>query len=387
MEHFIENDKQFVANTYGRFNAELVSGHGAEITDVNGKTYIDLGSGIAVNTFGINDTEWKAAVIEQLNLIQHTSNLYYSKPCAELAKLLCEKSGMKKVFFGNSGAEANECAIKTARKYYSDNHNGKEGKIITLINSFHGRTITTLSATGQDVFHKDFGPFTPGFDFVPANDCEALKNAVGNDTAAVMFEPVQGEGGVNALSQEFVDCIKSEAEKYGFLIIADEVQTGNGRTGKYFASEHFNLKPDIITTAKGLGGGLPIGACIFGEKTEFTLGAGDHGSTFGGNPVVSAGAVSIVKRIDDSLLKEVAEKSEYLKDELLQIKGVKSVSGLGLMLGVETEKPAKELAKKALERGVLILTAKTKLRMLPPLNITKEQLDKALEILKEIIEE
>lgn len=387
MEHFIEDDKQFVANTYGRFNVELVSGHGAEITDVNGKTYIDLGSGIAVNTFGINDTEWKAAVIEQLNLIQHTSNLYYSKPCAELAKLLCEKSGMKKVFFGNSGAEANECAIKTARKYYSDNHNGKEGKIITLINSFHGRTITTLSATGQDVFHKDFGPFTPGFDFVPANDCEALKKAVDDDTAAVMFEIVQGEGGVNALSQEFVDCIKSEAEKYGFLIIADEVQTGNGRTGKYFASEHFNLKPDIITTAKGLGGGLPIGACIFGEKTEFTLGTGDHGSTFGGNPVVSAGAVSIVKRIDDSLLKEVAEKSEYLKDELLKIKGVKSVSGLGLMLGIETEKPAKELAKKALERGVLILTAKTKLRMLPPLNITKEQLDKALEILKEIIEE
>lgn len=387
MEHFIENDKQFVANTYGRFNAELVSGHGAEITDVNGKTYIDLGSGIAVNTFGINDTEWKAAVTEQLNLIQHTSNLYYSKPCVELAKLLCEKSGMKKVFFGNSGAEANECAIKTARKYYSDNHNGKEGKIITLINSFHGRTITTLSATGQDVFHKDFGPFTPGFDFVPANDCEALKKAVGNDTAAVMFEPVQGEGGVNALSQEFVDCIKSEAEKYGFLIIADEVQTGNGRTGKYFASEHFNLKPDIITTAKGLGGGLPIGACIFGEKTEFTLGTGDHGSTFGGNPVVSAGAVSIVKRIDGNLLREVTEKSEYIKAALLKIKGVKSVSGLGLMLGIETEKPAKELAKKALERGVLILTAKTKLRMLPPLNITKEQLDKALEILKEIIEE
>lgn len=387
MEHFIENDKQYVANTYGRFNVELISGNGAELTDVDGKKYIDLGSGIAVNTFGINDTEWKNAVIEQLNLIQHTSNLYYSKPCVELAKLLCEKSGMKKVFFGNSGAEANECAIKTARKYYSDNHNGTEGKIITLINSFHGRTVTTLSATGQDVFHKDFGPFTNGFEFVPANDCEALKSAVGSDTAAVMLELVQGEGGVNALSQEFVDCVKAEAEKYGFLIIADEVQTGNGRTGKYFASEHFNLKPDIITTAKGLGGGLPIGACLFGEKTEFTLKGGDHGSTFGGNPVVSAGAVSIVKRIDEKLLDEVTEKSEYIKSQLLKIDGVKSVSGLGLMLGIETEKPAKELANKALEKGVLVLTAKTKLRLLPPLNITKEQIDKALKILKEIIEE
>jgi acetylornithine/N-succinyldiaminopimelate aminotransferase len=205
MERFIENDKQYVANTYGRFNVELVSGNGAEISDVDGKKYIDLGSGIAVNTFGINDTEWKNAVIEQLNLIQHTSNLYYSKPCVELAKLLCEKSGMKKVFFGNSGAEANECAIKTARKYYSDNHNGAEGKIITLINSFHGRTVTTLSATGQDVFHKDFGPFTNGFEFVPANDCEALKSAVGNDTAAVMIELVQGEGGVRPLSKDFLN--------------------------------------------------------------------------------------------------------------------------------------------------------------------------------------
>ncbi len=387
MEHFIENDKQYVANTYGRFNVELISGNGAEINDVDGKTYIDLGSGIAVNTFGINDAEWKSAVIEQLNLIQHASNLYYTKPCVELAKLLCEKSGMKKVFFANSGAEANECAIKAARKYYSDRHQGKEGKIITLVNSFHGRTITTLSATGQDVFHKNFGPFTDGFEFVPANDCDALKSAVGSDTAAVMLELVQGEGGVNALSQEFVDCIKLEADKNGFLIIADEVQTGNGRTGKYFASEHFNLKPDIITTAKGLGGGLPIGACLFGEKTEFTLSAGDHGSTFGGNPVISAGAVSIVKRIDEKLLDEVAQKSEFTKSKLLKIKGVKSVSGLGFMLGVETEKPAKELANKALEKGVLVLTAKTKLRLLPPLNITKEQIEKALKILKEIIEE
>ena len=383
---FKEKDKQFVANTYGRFDVELVSGKGAELYDANGKKYIDLGSGIAVNTFGAADDEWKNAVIKQLGLIQHTSNLYYTEPCARLAELLCQKSGMKKVFFGNSGAEANECAIKTARKYYSDNHEGKEGKIITLVNSFHGRTVTTLAATGQDVFHKDFGPFPQGFQYCEANNCEQLEAMVGDDTAAVMIELVQGEGGVNALEKQFVDCIKCAAEKYGFLIIADEVQTGNGRTGKYFACEHFGLKPDIITTAKGLGGGLPIGACLLGERVEFTLGAGDHGSTFGGNPAVCAGAISIVERIDDTLLHEVTEKAEYIKSKLLNIKGVKSVSGLGLMIGIETEKPAKELAVACLEKGVLILTAKTKLRMLPPLNITYEQLDTALEILKEIIE-
>lgn len=383
---FKEKDKQFVANTYGRFDVELVSGKGAELYDVNGKKYIDLGSGIAVNTFGAADDEWKNAVIKQLGLIQHTSNLYYTEPCAKLAELLCQKSGMKKVFFGNSGAEANECAIKVARKYYSDNHNGKQGKIITLVNSFHGRTVTTLSATGQDVFHKDFGPFTDGFQFCEANNCAQLESMVGDDTAAVMIELVQGEGGVNALDKKFVDCIRALSEKYGFLVIADEVQTGNGRTGKYFASEHFGLKPDIISTAKGLGGGLPIGACLLSERVEFTLGAGDHGSTFGGNPAVCAGAVSIVERIDDELLKSVTEKAEYINKKLLEIKGVKSVSGLGLMIGIETEKPAKELATACLEKGVLILTAKTKLRMLPPLNITYEQLDKALEILKEIIE-
>ncbi len=387
MESFKEKDKQYVANTYGRFDVELVSGKGAYLYDINGKEYIDLGSGIAVNTFGAADEEWKNAVIAQLGLIQHTSNLYYTEPCAKLAGLLCEKSGMKKVFFGNSGAEANECAIKTARKYYSDNHGGKQGKIITLVNSFHGRTVTTLSATGQDVFHKDFGPFTEGFEFVPANDCDALTNAVGDDTAAVMIELVQGEGGVNALEQKFVDCIKSSAEKYGFLIITDEVQTGNGRTGKYFACEHFDLKPDIITTAKGLGGGLPIGACLLGEKVEFTLGASDHGSTFGGNPAICAGAISIVERINEKLLNEVTEKANYIKGRLLEINGVKSVSGLGLMIGIETEKSAKELAVKALKKGVLILTAKTKLRMLPPLNITFEQIDTALEILREVIKE
>lgn len=385
MESFKEKDRQFIAGTYGRFDIELVSGHGAELYDVNGKKYIDFGSGIAVNTFGAADEEWKNAVIAQLGLIQHTSNLYYSEPCVKLAELLCRKSGMKRVFFGNSGAEANECAIKTARKYYSDNHEGRQGNIITLVNSFHGRTITTLSATGQEVFHKDFGPFTDGFKYAEANNCEQLLKLVGDDTAAVMIEPVQGEGGVNALEQGFVDCIKSAAEKYGFLIIADEVQTGNGRTGKYFASEHFGLKPDIITTAKGLGGGLPIGATLLGERVAETLRPGDHGSTFGGNPAVCAGAVSIVERIDDKLLQEVSEKAEYIRTKLLKINGVRSVSGLGLMIGIETEAPAKELAVKCMEKGLLILTAKTKLRALPPLNITYDQIDRALEILREVI--
>lgn len=387
MEHFKEKDKQYIAGTYSRFDVELVSGKGSELYDIEGKRYIDLGSGIAVNTFGAADQEWIDAVTKQLGLIQHTSNLYYSEPCVKLAELLCQKSGLKKVFFGNSGAEANECAIKVARKYYSDNNGGKQGKIVTLKNSFHGRTVTTLSATGQDVFHKDFGPFTDGFEFCEANNCKELESMVGDDTAAIMFELIQGEGGVNALTEEFVGCIKHLAEKHGALVVVDEVQTGNGRTGKYFAFEHYGLKPDVVTTAKGLGGGLPIGAAILGERVAETLSFGDHGSTFGGNPAVAAGAVSIVERIDQKLLQEVSKKSTYIKEKLLNFKNVKSVSGLGLMLGVEVEGDAKQIAKKALEKGVLVLTAKTKLRLLPPLNITYNQLEEALKVLQEVIEE
>lgn len=293
---------------------------------------------------------------------------------------------MKKVFFSNSGAEANECAIKVARKYYSDNHNGAEGEIITLINSFHGRTIATLTATGQDVFHKNFGPFPNGFKYCEANNCEQLKSLISEKTAAVMIEMVQGEGGVNALRKEFVDCIKAESLKNGFLIIVDEVQTGNGRTGKYFACEHFGLKPDIISTAKGLGGGLPLGATILGERVENTLCPGDHGSTFGGNPVACAGALSIIRRVDEKLLQEVAKKGEYIKQKVLTFKNVKSVSGLGLMLGIEIEGTASDVVKECISNGVLPLTAKTKIRLVPPLNITYEQIDKALEVLKEAIE-
>ncbi len=381
-----EKDKAFVASTYGRFDVELVSGHGAVLCDADGKEYIDLGAGIAVNTFGAADGEWIKAVTEQLSKVQHTSNLYYTEPCALLAEKLCNISGLKKVFFGNSGAEANECAIKVARKYYADNHGGAEGEIITLKNSFHGRTIATLKATGQDVFHKDFGPFPEGFKYCEANNCDELKSLVSSKTAAVMIEMVQGEGGVNPLNKEFVDCIKELSEKQGFLIVVDEVQTGNGRTGKYFAFEHFDLKPDIVSTAKGLGGGLPLGATLLGERVENTLSFGDHGSTFGGNPVACAGAISIVDRIDDKLLKEVNEKSQYIIEKLESFKRVKSVSGMGLMLGIEIDGDAKAIANECLKKGVLILTAKTKLRMVPPLNITYCQIDKALNILKECLE-
>ncbi len=386
MLSFKNKDKEFVAATYGRFDLELVSGEGAIFTDINGKEYIDLGSGIGVNIFGVGDKCWVEAVTAQINKLQHTSNLYYTEPCVLLAEALCKKSRMKKVFFANSGAEANEGAIKTARKYYSDTHGGAQGEIITLKNSFHGRTITTLAATGQDVFHKNFGPFTEGFRFVTANDCDELAAAVSEKTAAVMIEMIQGEGGVNPLKPEFVEAIKKLSAEYGFLIIVDEVQTGNGRTGKYFACEHFGLTPDIISTAKGLGGGLPIGAVLFGERVEHTLGASDHGSTFGGNPVAAAGALSIVERVDDKLLAEVEKKGEYIRSRLTACKGVKSIAGMGLMLGIETEGDAKKIVSECISRGVLPLTAKNKVRLLPPLNITYEQLDRALSILEEVIQ-
>ncbi len=380
-----EFDKKYIANTYARFDVTLKSGNGSLVYDEDGKEYIDLGSGIAVNIFGVADDEWIKAITKQAASLQHTSNLYYSKPCALLAKALCEKSEMKKVFFGNSGAEANECAIKVARKYYADNHGGKEGKIICLKNSFHGRTITTLSATGQDVFHKDFGAFTPGFRFIDANDCDALVNAVDETTAAVMFEPIQGEGGVNPLDKDFVKLIKELADKFGFLVVVDEVQTGNGRTGKYFAIEHFGIKPDVISTAKGLGGGLPIGACLLGEKCVDTLKPGDHGSTFGGNPVACAGALSIVNRIDDALMQEVTKKGEFIRNKLAGAKGIKSIAGMGLMLGIEIDGDAKQIVSECIKKGVILLTAKQKVRLLPPLNITYEQLDKALDIFKEVV--
>lgn len=384
-----QNDKEYIANTYARFPVELVSGKGAVIRDSDGKEYIDLGAGIAVNIFGAADEEWANAVTKQLTSLQHTSNLYYTEPCSSLAKLLCERTGMKKVFFSNSGAEANECAIKAARRY-AFNKFGDEShsNIITLKNSFHGRTIATLTATGQDGYHTHFGPFPEGFYYAEANNIDDVKRiAEEHDCIAIMMEIVQGEGGVCPLNPDFVKGVEKLAKEKEMLIIIDEVQTGNGRTGELYAYMNYGLKPDIVTTAKGLGGGLPIGATMFAESTADVLVPGSHGSTFGGNPVCCAGALNILGRIDDELLSEVKKKSEYIFSELQGAKNVKSVSGMGLMIGIETEKPAKDIVNACLEKGVLVLTAKTRIRLLPPLNIGWDELKKAVSILKETIEE
>ena len=383
-----ERDREYIVGTYGRFPLEIVSGVGSLAYDAEGNGYIDMGAGIAVNTFGYADQTLIAAVTAQLGEVQHTSNLYYNAPCALLAEALVRRSGMKKVFFCNSGAEANECAIKTARKWGEDHKGVKGGKIVTLVNSFHGRTVTTLSATGQEVFHHHFDPFTPGFLYVPINDTEALDAALSDpEVVAVMVEFVQGEGGVNLLAPHFLSDILAAKEKYDLLLIADEVQTGNGRTGKYFAYQHFGILPDLVTTAKGLGGGLPIGACLFGEQTEKVLGAGDHGSTFGGNPAIAAGALTVVERLDDSFLQTVEEKGNYIYERLKKMKGVLSVSGMGLMLGAEVAADAKKVVAKCLEKGALFLTAKNKVRLLPALNIPYDLIDRALDILEQSIEE
>jgi acetylornithine/N-succinyldiaminopimelate aminotransferase len=378
-----ELDNEYVAGTYGRFPIEIVSGKGSVVCDSNGKEYIDLATGIAVNTFGMCDEEWTRAVEKQLSLFQHTSNLYFSAPCARLAEALCTKTGLKKVFFSNSGAEANECAIKTARKYASDKYGEEYYNIITLTGSFHGRTVTTLAATGQDVFHTKFKPLTEGFIYCEPNNTEMLEKLTSeNKIAAIMFECVQGEGGVNPLEPDFVKAMAKIAENKDILLIADEVQCGNGRSGKLYGYMYYGFTPDVVTTAKGLGGGLPIGATMLGEKVENILKAGMHGSTFGGNPVACAGACNILSRIDDALLCEVKEKSDYVFSALQNAKGVKSVTGLGLMIGIETERPSAEIVAECRENGVLVLRAKEKVRLLPPLNIPMELLKKALEIIK-----
>lgn len=381
MTDVFSTDKEFVANTYARFPIDIVSGKGSLVTDSDGKEYIDLGSGIAVNTFGVADDEWIKAVTAQLGKFQHTSNLYYTEPCAALAEELCRRTGMKKVFFSNSGAEANECAIKAARKYAADKKGKDCFKIITLNNSFHGRTLTTLAATGQEAFHRDFLPLTEGFVSVEPTP-EALTAAVGDDTAAIMFEIVRGEGGVIPLERPFIDAAIGIAKEKDILLIADEVQCGNGRSGKLYAYMNYGFMPDIVSTAKGLCGGLPLGATMLGEKVENVFTPGSHGSTFGGNPVCCAGALNILSRLDDALLREVSEKSEYIFSEMSGADGVESVSGLGLMIGIKTKKPAKEVVSECMKNGVLALTAKDRVRLLPALNIPFDLLKKALEILK-----
>ena len=379
----IELDNKYVANTYARFPMELVSGKGSKLYDVNGKEYIDMGTGIGVSIFGVGDEEWVKAVTSQLTTLQHTSNLYYTSPCARLAEALCERTGAKKVFFSNSGAEANECAIKAARKYAAEKKGADYYNIITLNNSFHGRTITTLAATGQETFHKDFLPLTEGFLYADAGDFDGIKALVSeNKVAAIMIETVQGEGGVVALDVDFVKSIEKLCRDEDILLIIDEVQTGNGRTGALYGYMKFGVEPDIVSTAKGIGGGLPLGATMFFGKTENVYTPGTHGSTFGGNPVSCAGALNIIERLTDDFLAEVERKHNYIINELSECEGVVSVTGLGLMLGIETKKDVNEVLKACQENGVLPIKAKTKLRLLPPLNIPFEDLERAIEVIK-----
>ncbi len=388
----IEKFNSHVMKSYGRYDLVLEKGEKRTAVDENGKEYIDFGSGIGTNSLGFCDDSWVDAVCTQVKTIQHTSNYYYTKVQADFADMLCEATGYSKMFFGNSGAEANECAIKIARKYSFDKY-GKEAErniIITLKNSFHGRTITTLSATGQDVFHNYFFPFTPGFIYAPANDNEELVKIVKeneNKVCAIMVEFIQGEGGVVPLDESFVKTIEKICSENDILFVADEVQTGIGRTGKFLAGDNYGVKPDIVSLAKGLAGGIPIGVCLANEKCSGVLTPGTHGSTFGGNPVCCAGGIAVLNKvISEGFLDEVSEKGEYLKEKLLEIPEVEGVDGMGLMIGVRLKKgKAGDICKACLENGLLILTAKEKLRFLPPLTITREEIDKGIDILKNIL--
>ena len=379
-------DSEYIAHTYSRFPVQLVKGKGSLVWDVDGKEYIDLGTGIAVSGFGISDDVWVKAVTDQLGKLSHVSNLYYTEPCAKLAQMLCERTGMKRVFFGNSGAEANECLIKAARKYASQKYGPDRHTIVTLTNSFHGRTLTTLSATGQEHYHELYQPLTPGFAHIVPGDMASLRK-LGQTTkpAAVLIECVQGEGGVIPLEKDFVHELAEYCHENDVLLAVDEVQTGNGRCGQLFAYMAYGLEPDIVSTAKGLGGGLPIGACLLGEKVMDVFVPGDHGSTFGGNPIACAGAISILSRLDDKLLQGVRKRSEIIFSRFAGAPGVESIDGLGLMIGIKTVKSAGEVVSKCIENGVLCLTAKDRVRLLPALNIPTDLLDNALEVLKAAI--
>ncbi len=379
----IEKDKQYIARTYNRFPVEIVSGKGSVVKDADGKEYIDMGSGIGVTAFGIADDEWQQAIIGQIGKVQHMSNLYYTEPCALLAEQLCLRTGMKKVFFSNSGAEANECAIKVARKYAADKYGADRYTVVTLNNSFHGRTLTTLAATGQDHYHELYRPLTPGFESIDAGDIEGLIELSKRvKIAAVMIECVQGEGGVLPISREFACQLGKYCRDNDIILIVDEVQTGNGRSGMLYSYMTYGLEPDVVSTAKGLAGGLPLGATMIGEKAQDVLGFGDHGSTFGGNPVCCAAALSILSRIDDDLLSGVRARSEYMISEFSNAPGIEAVTGLGLLIGLKTVKPAGEIVKSLICDGVLCLTAKDKVRLMPALNIPEDVLKTAVEKIK-----
>ncbi len=383
----IEKFNNNVMATYGRYPLVMESGKDECATDENGKKYIDFGSGIGTNSLGYCNEDWVNAVCEQVKTLQHTSNYYYTKVQADFADKLMSATGMNKVFFGNSGAEANECAIKIARKYSFDKYGKGRHNIITLVNSFHGRTMATLSATGQDVFHNYFFPFVDGFIYAEANNIEDLKSKIDDTVCAIMFEYVQGEGGVLQLDKEFIDAIFEIAAEKDILTISDEVQTGVGRTGKFLAGENYGKKADIITLAKGIAGGLPMGACLTGEKCSSVLVSGTHGSTFGGNPVCCAGGITVInKASDNDFLEEVCKKGEYFRNKLSEIPEVSGLSGIGLMIGISLKtKKAGDVAKAALDNGLLVLTAKDKVRLLPPLTISYDEIDSGLKILADIL--
>lgn len=383
-----EKDLKYIMHTYGRYDVALAKGKGAVAYDEDGKRYIDVASGIGVNSLGFCDDGWVKAVTEQASAIQHMSNYFYCEQASNLAERLCTLTGLSKVCFGNSGAEANECAIKIARKYSFDKYGEGRNEIITLKNSFHGRTVTTLAATGQDVFHNYFFPFTEGFKYVDAEDMDALKNAVTDKTCAVMFELIQGEGGVNILDKAYVQELVSYCQSRDVLVIIDEVQTGVGRTGKLFAHQNYEVLPDLMTVAKGIGGGLPIGLCMCGEKLKDVMSPSTHGTTFGANPVVCAGANYVLDRVTtDGFLDEVEQKGAYLEEKLLSLDSVKSVRRMGLMVGIEIEENAHDIAVKCVENGLIIITAKNLLRMLPPLVITNDEIDEAVQILDKTLKE
>ncbi|MGN1409769.1 MAG: aspartate aminotransferase family protein [Eubacteriales bacterium] len=389
-EEIIELDKEYIMNTYGRLELVPEKGSGSVIYDKNGKKYIDFTSGIGVNIFGWNDEGWKNAVIEQINKFQHVSNYFYNEKASLTAELLCKKSGMCNMFFANSGAEANEGAIKLARKYSYDKYGEGRATIVTLNKSFHGRTVTTLAATGQDVFHNYFFPFTGGFRYVEAGDIALLETACTSDVCAVMLEVVQGEGGVNILGEDYIKAVRKLCDERDILMIVDEVQTGIGRCGKLFGYMNYGIKPDIVTSAKGLGGGLPIGAFISGEKCSKTLGAGMHGSTFGANPVSTAAAYYILTKLDDCFFDEVNKKGEYIRNKISEINSphIKEIRGVGMMIGIETDLPPKDVLHKAFDSGLLVLTAGSRvIRLLPPLNITYDEIDSGISILGEALTE
>ncbi|MBR4336007.1 MAG: acetylornithine transaminase [Clostridia bacterium] len=388
--NLFEKDKTYIASTYNRFPVAITSGKGVLLFAEDGREYIDLTSGIGVTAFGIADEEWQKAVIDQIGKVQHTSNLFYTAPCADLAELLVQKTGMKKVFFSNSGAEANECAIKAARKYAADKYGANRYTVVTMKNSFHGRTLTTLSATGQDHYHELYNPLTPGFASVDPSDAGLKElDALHGKTpvAAVMIECIQGEGGVLPLDPAFVKSLAAWCKQTDALLAVDEVQTGNGRTGKLYAYMNYGIKPDIVSTAKGLAGGLPLGATLLGEKVKDVFGFGDHGSTFGGNPVCCAAALSILRRIDDDLLANVRRKGDFLRAAFEGAKGIERVTGMGLLLGLKTTKPAPEVLSACRDHGVLCLTAKDKVRLIPALTIPDDLLTRAANVIKDVCAE